>query len=323
MKLYFAGGEAWSNLLLDMGVKYQLFSYFYFRTSLRSNGSKARQLLARLRRAKEAGYGFMLDSGAFTYQVKQGSNQQLPPPRAYFEEYKSFISKFGDLFDVIADLDIAGVKDPETDRIIDIGKVDDWTNELLTEFGWKIMPVWHASYGSKWLRDWLLDTGSPYVGFASDAQGAGQFISAAHRFGKAVHGFGQTRIKTDLKYTPFDSVDSTTWLRADKFGGTCIFRNGKWIVLDHLHKADRRLYRDYFESWGLDFKKIMEDDLHELRLSTIIAWRELANHFERQTYVRTSGKQPYLLEMALKGTLPKTHPLIKKKLKEREQLTKG
>jgi hypothetical protein len=316
VKLFFAGGEAWADLLLSMGVKNILFSYYYFRTALRGRDrSKAERLLLKLRAARKKGYSFMLDSGAFTYheKMKSGHGHTLPPPRAFFEEYLQFCVEWADVFEIIAELDIDGTIMPNGQEITR-NEIDEWTNEMFVKVGWHVMPTYHPGRGTGWLQDWLLDTSGPYVGFGSDqTQGANQIIAQAHRHGKWVHGFAQTRINTDLKYTNFDSVDSTTWLRADKYGGTCIFRNGKWIVLDNHHKHQRAIYRDWYESWGLDFAKIAKDDLQENRLATIIAWRELANSFESKHMFLTKGKKPYILERFLAGKPYEKHPLTLKK----------
>jgi hypothetical protein len=306
-----------------MGVKHQLFSYYYFRGSLNTSSGKARQLIERMRKAKAKGYRFMLDSGAFTYHGK-GQKGAVPPPQAYFDEYYDFVCQNHDLFEVIVEFDVDEFvkvhegrvvpKESEEGEYISVGQVDEWTNRLLDipEIAPKVMPVYHAHRGDKWLNDWLVDPRSPLLGIASTiTEGTTAFIAKAHRFGKFVHGFAQTRINTDMKYTPFDSVDSTTWLRADKYGGTCIFRNGRWIVLDHLNKAKRAIYKDWYESWGLDWKKIAKDDLKENRLATIIAWRELANSFEQKWFYSSGGKYPYMLQWLLdKGAMPDEHPMI-------------
>jgi hypothetical protein len=316
MKLYFAGAEAWLHLLLDMGVKNQLLSYYYFRQALNSRraeeSARARGMLERMRLAKAKGYSFMLDSGAFTYLIKQDSGR-LPRPERYFEEYLDFITEYHDLFDIIVEFDVENVKG------VNQKDVDAWTNRMLdTEgLGQKTMPVFHNARGAKWLKDWLLDVGSPYVGLGSDGAGdagkSASIIAQAHRCGKFIHGFGQTRIKTDLKYTPFDSIDSTTWLRADKYGGTCIFLNNKFIVLDHLHKGERGRFKAYWDAWGLDFKKVMADDLETMRYATIIAWRELANFLEGK-----QGKLPYLYQAYLEGIPVAEHPLITAKRREKK-----
>lgn len=328
MYLYFAGAEAWLDRLLDLGVRNQLMSYFYLRGSLKQRNHKGFHLLARMREAKEKGYRFFLDSGAFTYQVKQKqAGSTLPPARLYFEEYKSFVRQYGDVFDIIAEFDVDGHATDDNGKIITYEQVDGWTNELLEleNVGRKILPVYHEHRGMRWLRDWLTDPSSPYIGFSSTAGlsgESGKYIALAHRFGKWIHGFGVTRVRTDLKLTPFDSVDSTTWLRADKYGGTCIFRNNKFIVLDHLHKKDRALYKNYFESWGLDFKKVMQDDLETMRAATIIAWRELSNYLERQWQMK-GAKRPYLYEATQRGQFFEEHPLVTRKREEREVVIGG
>jgi hypothetical protein len=306
-----------------MGVKNQLLSYYYFRQALRSRKEgesvKARQMLARMRLAKGKGYSFMLDSGAFTYQMKSNQGGSgLPPAQTYFEEYYAFVAEYHDLFDIIVEFDVDGLKAADG-KTISLDWVDDHTNRLLDlpGAGPKIMPVFHRVRGQKWIQDWLVEMGSPYIGLSSgsvadDLGWTMKTIALCHRFGKFVHGFGQTRIKTDIKHTRFDSVDSTTWLRADKYGGTCIFMNGKFIVLDHLHKADRAKYKTYWESWGLDFGKVKKDDLETMRMGTIIAWRELALYMESK-----QKEVPYLYKAMISGNWPLAeHPLITRKRME-------
>jgi hypothetical protein len=322
VKLYFAGGDAWLDLLLDMGVKYQLMSYYYFRSVLKRESSKALAMLTRMKMAKAKGYSFFLDSGAFTYQTKQqaGGGAGLPDPSVYFREYYDFVNSHADLFDIIAEFDVDNVAKDRAGNLITTDQANRWINELLDlpHVAKKVLPTIHAHRGDSWTNDWLVDLRSPLVALSSaqSAKSTGYaagVISKAHRFGKFIHGFGQTRIKTDLKFTKFDSVDSTTWLRADKYGGTCIFQDGKFIVLDHLHKGDRRRFRNYFESWGLDFAKVMKDDLETMRLATIIAWRELAGSFEQKWMFQTKGKYPYLYQAALEGREFSEHPLLTKK----------
>lgn len=316
MRVALAGGESWSGLLLDMGVKNQLFSYYYFRNSIATGRGSTKALMARMRRAREKGYFFMLDSGAFTYHIRASSSASVPAPRKYYEEYLGFVRDYGDLFDVIVEFDVDQfIEDPETEELFETAKIDAWTQELMEVPGVaaKVMPVYHEHRGMAWFRRWLLDTRSPYVGMASTVtSGAASLIALTHRYGKFIHGFAQTRLQTDIKYTNYNSVDSTTWLRADRYGGTMIFRNNKMIILDHHHKRQRRLYKKWYEDWGLDFKKIMQDDLEENRKATIITWRELSNSFEQKAYIRTQGKGPYLWEAHRQGRVPRVHPLLVK-----------
>lgn len=315
MRLFLAGGESWADTLLSLAVPHQLFSYFYFRHKLTGAGNGAGYaLLKKLRAAKTLGYHFMLDSGAFTYQAKADQvGRTLPHPEGYFQEYLDFLREYGDIFTVICELDIDNVvTDPKTGQPISTGQINEWINAMLDleSIRLKVMPVFHAHRGRAWLDDWLADVRSPYVGISSGmGVNVGETqatIARCHIWGKYVHGFAQTRIKTDMKWTAWDSVDSTTWLRADQYGGTMIWTNNRLVVLDHKHKRDRAKYRDWFERWGLDFNKVMEDDLETMRHATIITWREMAKSF------LAKGKPPYLYEgMILQGKQPTIHPKLR------------
>ncbi len=267
--------------------------------------------------AKAKGYRFMLDSGAFTYRQKVEAGWDEDPDK-YFDSYFNFCDRHHELFDVIAEFDIDGLTDEVT-----VQTVDGWTERMLARpWRQKVMPVYHGNRGPYWLRDWLLDTRSPLVGMGSELKIVGPVIAQAHHFGKFIHGFAQTRINTDLKFTPYDSVDSSSWLRGDRFGNTFIFRNNRFITLDHHHKKDRAIYRTHFEALGLEWAKMRKDDLHSVRCSSIMAWRDLATSFEARWYFKNQGKHPYLYEWAKQGKeLPEEHPLLTRARREKKELT--
>lgn len=260
IKIFLAGGETWGNLFLDLGVPFQLYSYYYIRNKLRNKREAAKMidLLARMRYAvqKTRGrkdclpYKFMLDSGAFTYHIEAEKNpEKLPKPDAYFDEYLEFIEEYQEVFDVVVEFDIDDVFEGVT-----LEMVDRWTNKLLETspaLASKTMPVYHGRRGKLWLRDWCLDTRSPLMGIGSeDVDVVVETINYGHYAGKYIHGFGQTQVKTLLTKTNYDSVDSTTWLNGDKFGTTYIFENGKFITYDLDHKLDRLKHEDYYKRWG-------------------------------------------------------------------------
>jgi hypothetical protein len=290
-------------------------------------GNQTLAMLARIKRAREKGYRFFIDSGAFTYQNK-ASTSPVPPPRRYFEDYKEFIIRYGHLFDVIAELDIDNAVKVDTagnavtadqdGRWMETPEVDEWTDELLAikGIGHRVMPVFHAERGQRWLLSWLVDTRSPLLGYASanvvDAAAASKDIATAHRFGKWIHGFGVTRVRTDMAYTHFDSVDSSTWLRADRFGGTMLYDNDKLVVFDHLHKDRRREYKHWYQRHGIDFNLIAKDDLVANRYATLITWRDLSEALERKSTFRDKGRYPYLYEMWRDGNVPSIHPLVER-----------
>ena len=149
-------------------------------------------------------------------------------------------------------------------------------------------------------------------------------IAKALEWGKFTHGFGMTKVKTDMKYLmAFGSVDSTSWLRADKFGGTAIFDNGRFTAFDSSRKQERMRYVDFYTKWGLNVDKIRADDLIENRKASIIAWREYANYMENLTDIHYGGKPPYLLRHAINGALPRSHPKLEAERIRRADSAKG
>lgn len=301
-----------------MGVRNILLTFYYFREKLlsRKDRNEALRFIDKLRYAQKQGYRFMLDSGAFTYRTAQTSGKaDLPPVDEYYRQYKDFILEHGDIFDVIVEMDVEDQAYKADRTLITLDEIDDWAYDLMDtpDIGWRVMQIYHARRGTPWFRRALSNVRSPYLGIGSGMPNYGEIastIAICREWGKATHGFAMTKVKTDMKYLrDFFSVDSTTWLRADKFGGTTIFDNDQFYVFDSSRKHERRRFRYWYEKWGLDVDRILADDLNENRLATIIAWRELANHHERAWLTR-DGRYPYMYRMALNAELPETHPQI-------------
>jgi len=317
MRVYLAGAEIWGDLLLDVGVKHQLLSFYYLRTRVYRNNDVS-QMLDRMRAAKEEkGYKFFLDSGAFTY--RNNRNLSKIPPQAYFEQYKQFLMDFGDIFDVIAEFDVDGGTIKGVGEI-GLEQVDSWTNELLA-IPWlakKVIPVYSMDRGDAWYQAWLGDVSSPYVGISSSVANPGGLIGRAHRWGKWIHGFGITSFKTLLKYLHFDSVDSSSWLQANKYGKTSVFVGNKFHTFDFKRKKERMRYKKtFYERWGLDFSRIWQDDVEETRLGSIIAWREYAEHLEREGLRSGGGRYSYMYELARAGVTLEEHPMVTMEMREK------
>ena len=338
---------------------------------VRERSTKFNDMIATLSAGVALGYRYFVDSGAYTYQAQQSRElteiaitraqykqgdlvgkdpyqlvqmleargippvTKLPPVDEYFADYLQFIKDYGHLFYIIAELDIEGCPDGKGGTV-ELDKVDRWTNELLkTRHGLKVMPVYHENRGRQWLQDWLLDTQSPYIALGSDpqqAEGAAALINLAHRCGKFIHGFGSSGIRTTLKRRPFDSIDSSTWLRSDKYGGSFLTNDilqevdgevfplllgiGNVKILTHKEKYRREAFRAFYKRWGLDINVIMQDDpwsrqqtvesLHENRKATLIAWRQIARYYEEECRWR----EPVLWRMAVDGKMPRVHPYV-------------
>lgn len=272
VQIYLAGAETptLTRDLIGADVKHILYSYFYIR-----QGNKQETFADIF--ANNPDKKFILDSGAFTYQVMWADLEKrgrLPPPEEYWKSYLEFARKYGHLCFGVAEFDIDGMV-PDT-------TLQDWREQLIEAVGDKAMPVWHPERSvAEWKR-YVADPRLRYLGMASSIADIGQMqrlITEAHAVGKIVHGFAQTKVNTVLKYVRFDTVDSTSWLSAQKFGQTFIFRHNKFIVLDKADmggKTRRRLFKSYFEQIGCDWTKIDADDVKELRKASIIAWKNLA-----------------------------------------------
>lgn len=326
MRIIQAGCESWVDLFLELKIKNSLLSYFYLRDKMvksrREGGGEFQGIMGKIADMKKSGCWLMLDSGAYTYQSKQAEEEKaghatLPPVREFFDEYKQFVINYGHNFSVIAELDVDGCADGKG-GFIGVGDVDEMTNELLeTRHHGKIMPVYHENRGQAWLRDWLMETRSPYIGYGSGGvlpEVATAFITTCHLAGKFVHGFGQAGVKTSLFRRPFDSVDASTWLRADKYGGSFLAvmdTYGRYIthkVLTHKEKHRRMGYLDFYKRFNLDPALIAKDDLVENRKATLIAWREIARWWEEDH--KPKWQEPYMWTMAQRGEYPDEHPLI-------------
>lgn len=315
VKILLAGGEAWWQTFAKYGIRYILFSYHYLRTQ-----RDFRDMVTWMREAKARGhedgkYFFMLDSGAYTFQVSKTEEQMGAPLNEYADEYIRFLEEDDcvDLFDTVAELDVY----VDYDGVAGMDRVHDWRTRISDAVGPRAMPVLHAMHSEWYWQELLKLDYWPWVGIASGIGANGdvgtvskmqRLAAQAHRAGKSLHAFGMTRLMTDMMYLrSYDTVDSTTWLRADKYGGTFIYHRGHMRILSHLQKEERAFFKGYFKSIGLSPEKILgthmehadncdgpnsatpdceacRDQLHELRATSLIAWRELAKRYDRANW---------------------------------------
>lgn len=166
---------------------------------------------------------FMLDSGAFTFMQKAKNIDW----NEYIEKYAEFINKYDVKLFFELDIDgLIGLDNVEKLRL----KLERLTNK-------QPIPVWHINRG----KDYFIDMckNYPYVALGGIV-GAGNvatrkkamkyfpwFINTAHKYNAKIHGLGFTQTNK-LDIYRFDSVDSTTWTIAGRFGEINRF-NGKFI----------------------------------------------------------------------------------------------
>lgn len=294
MLIFLAGAETWFEKFRLAGIRNMLFSFYYLRKQ--KSISKLLEAMYELKAVGEAKgkpVRYFLDSGAFTYQNDRGKK---PDPAVYFKEFKSFVERTGDLWNLVAELDID--ESDDENLLVSTEQVELWRDELYEVRGAAdIIPCWHENRGQDKWREYCKDPRFPHLAFSSRVPNLGQknrLCAVAHAHGKKVHGFAETKLQTDAKYLKCDTVDSSTWLRATKFGGMFIFQGNRFRILDHKHKADRRLFRNYFKNIGVDPNIVCQDETKlepdspeytqyqdELTKASLIAWRNLAERYEQ------------------------------------------
>lgn len=217
MNIYLAGGESWWRTFAKYGIRNILLSYHYLRTQ-----RDFAEMVDWMREAKAKGhedgpYRFILDSGAFTLMGEDADEgEEL---NKYANEYIAFLrdSNTLDLWDIIAELDVY-VADPTMPEVTPWDRVENWREQLYAIAGSRIMTVVHRAHNKAGINALLTDRRYKYVGVASDLVGADNslhrmkwVIARSHEREKLVHGFGMTRLQTDMKWLRnMDSVDSTS-----------------------------------------------------------------------------------------------------------------
>jgi len=299
-RYFFAGGDSKPAIkcMLACDVKNILFSFFYIQKKRQKNFDA---LVSQLTELKEkGGYTFILDSGGFTYKDVAGRGFQTVrseagavrtkklDPYAYLEEYTKFLIQYGHLFDVCAEF--------EPDEVfggVDI--VDENREKMLATFEKhgvevNLMPVFDSFIRDldTW-EEWCEDSRYKHLGFVgNDIRLASRLVNKAHRHGKKVHGFAQTKIE-DLQRAKFDTVDSTGWISGQKYGEVFIFQRGKWTRLNATQKNKRKLYKNYFKAIGIDWDLINRDDPNELLKASCLSWKRLFDHFEARSILETAS----------------------------------
>lgn len=154
---------------------------------------------------------FLLDSGAFTFIQSKGVDVDWGE---YVERYANFINE-NDI-DKFFELDI--------DSLVGYEEVINLRNKLEKLTGKKVIPVWHKGRGYEEYK--RLCEEYPYIGIGGVAikeikpskyDVFKKMINDAHERGCKVHGLGCTG-QTVIERYHFDSVDSTGWTGAGRWG---------------------------------------------------------------------------------------------------------
>lgn len=166
--------------------------------------------------------GFLLDSGAFTFLNANKSKKNVDFER-YADAYADFIKSYK----------IKRYFELDIDPIVGLKEVERLRNRIENRVGWQSIPVWHLKRGKEYFLQMVKDYKYVAIGGIVTKEIKTQlyeklfpwFIQTAHKNCCMIHGLGYTSIKGLYKYH-FDSVDSSTWANATRFGEVHIFRNG-------------------------------------------------------------------------------------------------
>lgn len=198
MRVFLAGTNGAKALFDNLTPLYVLESFYYFK-----------EWQARFIKDCKM---FLLDSGAFTFMNNSRNKVDFGE---YLQKYIKFINKY----------DVKYFFELDIDNIVGYGKVKQIRTELEQGTGKKCIPVWHKSRG---LKEWeKLTQEYDYVAIGGivtkeiqpqDYKYFAPMLKIARENKSQVHGLGFTTMQGIKKYR-FNSVDSTSWLSGQRFGG--------------------------------------------------------------------------------------------------------
>lgn len=165
---------------------------------------------------------FLLDSGAFSFMNSNLGHVNIDE---YLDGYIDFINKHDIKYFFELDIDsVVGLEEVERLR----KKLEDGTRK-------KCIPVWHFSRG----KDYFIKMCQEYdyvafggiitdgVSYKEILKYLPWFVKTAHQYGAKIHGLGLT-CKGVEKFG-LDSVDSTSWKTASRFGSFYKFTGSEMV----------------------------------------------------------------------------------------------
>jgi hypothetical protein len=265
---------------LEMNMNEVLVSYHYIRKRKQVYDEEFLPLM------KEKDGLFMTDSGAFSLLMGKTKDEYYTPEfwTPYLEEYVQWLWDHKDHIYNAANLDL--------DIYVGRDQVDKWNDEYfkpLEEF----MNVIYVTH-----KDWKREYGDPtglkrfkeylkihnYVGVNAAMKDQSAQIAALSRAAKKrVHGFAWTSIPL-LRSHPVTTVDSSTWLGAQKFGSTYIYDGKNLRTFDFKNKFRRKKKKFEAIARGLDWSKIEGDEDTEMARFNLMGWEG-----GRREYLRSAN----------------------------------
>ena len=154
---------------------------------------------------------FLLDSGAFTFIKSQTKHLNWDE---YLEQYADYIKRLG--IKKYLELDI--------DAVVGYEKVKEYRAKLERIIGLPCIPVWHRSRGQEEFFRLCDEYDTIALGGIAvkhirptEYKYFPWLIAEAHKRKCQIHGLGLTNFQV-IRKCHFDSVDSTTWVAARRYG---------------------------------------------------------------------------------------------------------
>jgi hypothetical protein len=289
-RIFLAGGEPVElfRALLENGCEDVLLSFYY----IQKRGALP-SILQFLKQYPDV--RVFIDSGAQSFLKKADGSD----PQMYWKAYYDFLKQHGHRFEFASEFDIDGYQYPKRGKTIIVSdeQITVWRDDLCELGTVAIVPVWRPARGAAAWDAYCTGSQFTHVGIGDTEdmpRGAkNALVAKAHSWNKGVHGFGQTRVLTDLPYITYDTISSTTWLVGQKYGDIFVFDAGTLQRLaagTTIFKARRKTFKKYFIKIGCDWKKIEAGDRKEVNKANILAWLQFSKRSQLQH--QKAPKQP-------------------------------
>ena len=236
MKLFIAGTNSNSKLVLDNPPKYVLESFYYIKEW-------------QLQLIKKCDM-FLLDSGAFTFM---NSTKKQVDWKSYIDKYIKFIDENDIKYFFELDIDVVvGYEN--------VKKIREYIEE---KTGKQCIPVWHKSRGKEEFIKMCQEYKYAAIGGIvtkeikpDEYKYFEWFIKTANRYGCKIHGLGLT--SKHIETYGFYSVDSTTWTQAARFGELSIFDGKKMVrITNKSSRGKPGILELNYKQW-LKYQKYLE-----------------------------------------------------------------
>lgn len=278
MKLMFAGAEKRLDLLMAVGVKNILMSYYY----MEKMGEKT--LISVMDKVKKHEVSLMVDSGAHTFfTAERGESKESKHtrnPEEFLKKYTEWLKVWKDYLYCYVELDIGSV--------VGMEKIYEW-RELMWKEGLKPLLVYHPKdfkeIGINPADEWeKMINQAPYLATQGRDMTIGEYyrlVSKAHRKGIKVHGFALTNADA-MKKIPFHSVDSTSWLAGSIYGVTYVYRAGRMLTYSKGSKHVRKGMKRAVEAEGISYKDYLNDDRETVDMFHATQWKRYGEFLNKR-----------------------------------------